>query len=155
MPHDDELAALAATLTVLRGLLAGGYGSNPAGEEGWTAKEVVAHLRDCEEFRLARCISIRDEDEPFIAAFDQEQLALDRIYPSTVLTDELAAFGRLRGQVLELLAALDDGGWQRAGLHEQLGRITIEDHIRHAISHDMVHLRQIAESFQPPNRQVK
>ena len=51
--------------------------------------------------------------------------------------------------MVELLAGLDEAGWQRTALHEELGRITIENHIRHAISHDLVHLRQIAESLEP------
>jgi DinB superfamily len=145
--HDDELAALTATPVILRSLLAEGRESRPAGDEDWTAAEVVAHLRDAEEFRLLRCRRMRDENEPFIAAFDQEQLARDRDYPSTDLAEALEAFERLRSRVLQLLAALDDRAWQRAGLHEENGRITIEAHIRHAISHDLVHLRQIAESL--------
>jgi hypothetical protein len=147
MPHDDELAALAATPIILRSLLAEGRDSRPAGDEDWTAIEVVAHLRDCEEFRLLRCHKMRDEHEPFIAAFDQEELARERNYATVNLGEALDTFELLRGQVLELLAALDETGWQRAGMHEEDGRITIESHIRHAMSHDLVHLRQIAESL--------
>ena len=149
MPHEDELSALAATPIILRSLLAGGRESRPAGDEDWTAKEVIAHLRDCEEFRLLRCRRMRDEDEPFLAAFDQENLAWERDYASTDLAAALNAFERLRAAVLELLEALDNDGWQRVGLHEEDGRITIESHVRHAISHDLVHLRQIAESLVP------
>ena len=155
MPHDDELAALGATPIVLRSLLAEGRESRPAGDEDWTAKEVVAHLRDCEEFRLLRCRRMRDEDEPYLAAFDQEALARERDYASCDLDQALDSFAQLRGQVLALLAALDDAGWQRVGLHEEDGRITIESHIRHAISHDLVHLRQIAESLRPLTREER
>ena len=41
---------------------------------------------------------------------------------------------------------------RKRGLHEELGRITIEGRIRHAISHDLVDLRQTAESLRPPAR---
>jgi hypothetical protein len=148
MPHADELAAMAATPVVLRGLLAARQVSRPSGDEGWTAGEVVAHLRDCEEFRLARCRRMRDETEPFLEAFDQEALARERDYRSVELEQALEAFGTLRARVVDLLAALDEAGWQRAAKHEELGRITIESHIHHAMSHDLVHLRQISESLQ-------
>jgi hypothetical protein len=146
MPHDDELAALAATPAILRSLLAADRVSRPSGDEGWTATEVVAHLRDCEQIRLARCRLMLDETEPFIAAFDQEQIARDHDYASANLALALSAFELFRGQVLGLLTGLRDDEWQRSGLHEEEGRITIEAHTRHAISHDLVHLRQISES---------
>jgi hypothetical protein len=152
MRHDDELAALAATPVVLGSLLEGGRAELPVGDDGWGPKEVVAHLRDCEDFRLRRCVKMRDEIAPFLPAFDQQQLALDHNYATTDLAEALADFERLRGQVLELLASLDEGDWRRAGMHEEDGRITIERHIRHAINHDLTHLRQIAESLAIPPR---
>jgi hypothetical protein len=45
-------------------------------------------------------------------------------------------------------------GTAEEGLHEENGRITIEEHIRHAISHDLIHLRQIAESLVPAGRSL-
>jgi DinB family protein len=146
MPHEDEIAALAATPVILQRLLIGPGERRPAGSEGWTAKEVVAHLRDTEDYRLRRCQRMRDEELPSLESFDQEELARKRDYASTDLAAGLAAFASLRRSVVDLLAALDDMGWQRTAQHEELGLITIESHIRHAISHDLVHLRQIAES---------
>jgi len=109
--------------------------------------EVVAHLRDCEEFRLLRCSRMRDEDEPVLATFDQEALARERNYASVNVGVVLAEFEDRRERVLRLLSALEEAQWLRTGLHEEDGLITIESHVRHAISHDLVHLRQIAESL--------
>src|SRR6478672_7169221 len=108
MPHDDELAALGATPVILESLLAEGRESRPSGDEDWTAKEVVAHLRDTEDFRLERCRRMRDRDEPYLEAFDQEVLARERDYASTDIKDALASFSAFRRKVVELLAALDD-----------------------------------------------
>jgi hypothetical protein len=147
MSHLDELDALSATAPILSSLVAGRQRNRPAGDEGWTVVEIVAHLRDAERFRLERCTKMANELEPFLEAFDQEVLASHRDYASTDLADELSHFLALRAGVIELLELLDDAGWRRIGRHEELGRITIEEHIRHAISHDLVHLRQIVESF--------
>jgi len=147
MAHEDEIAALAATPAILRSLLEDRRESRPAGNEDWTAGEVVAHLRDCEEYRLQRCGRMRDEDEPGLPAFDQEALARERDYASVDIRLALARFEELRDEVVRLLSGLDEAQWQRTGRHEEEGLITIESHVRHAISHDLVHLRQIAESF--------
>jgi hypothetical protein len=152
MAYETELTALAATPTVLRRLLVAGWESRPAGDEGWTATEVVAHLRDCEEYRLLRCRRMRDEDQPFLEAFDQEALALERDYKSANQQATLDAFERVRGDVIALLSALDETAWRRRGRHEELGTMTIEDQARQAVAHDLLHLGQIAESLRAPAR---
>jgi DinB superfamily len=121
--------------------------SRLSGNEGWTAPEVVAHLRDAEEYRLTRCQRMRDEEEPFLESFDQEALASEKHYASVEPIQALEAFALLRGRVVELLLGLDESGWQRTARHEELGVITVESHIHHAMSHDLVHIRQIAESL--------
>jgi hypothetical protein len=146
MTHADEIDALSATPIILRQLLAGDPTSRPSGDEGWSAREIVAHLRDCEEIFVQRYTKMAQESEPVIAAFDQEALARDRHYAATDLGAALDAFEQHRGHSLELLRSLDDGGWQRGGKHEEAGRITIESFARHSMSHDLAHLRQIAEA---------
>ena len=66
MPHADELDSLAATSIILHGLLDADPESRPAGDEGWAANEVVAHLRDCEAYFLQRCRRILAEQDPFL-----------------------------------------------------------------------------------------
>ena len=147
MSHSDELEGLAATPTILRRLLADNPPSTPSGDEGWTAREIAAHLRDCEEFFLLRYGQMAHEDTPALTAFDQDALAHDRNYAATDLSAALDAFEQLRGRSLALLSALSERDWQRAGMHEESGRITIESHARHNLSHDLVHLRQVSESL--------
>lgn len=147
MSHNDELDGLAATPIILRRLLAGDPPSQPSGDEGWTAREIVAHLRDCEKVFIQRCSKMAHEQEPRIEAFDQDAFARDRDYAATDLTAALNKFAQFRGQSLQLLTSLTDADWQRSGTHEDSGRITIESFARHSMSHDLAHLRQIAESL--------
>jgi len=85
--------------------------------------------------------------EPLIAAFDQDALARERNYAATDVRAAMQEFGRLRQRVLGLLTDLSLTDWRRAGRHEETGRITIESYVRHMISHDLVHLRQISLSL--------
>ena len=42
------------------------------------------------------------------------------------------------------LRALPADAWQRAGTHEEWGRVTIENHTIHMAAHDVQHLGQVA-----------
>ncbi|MGI8549472.1 MAG: DinB family protein [Dehalococcoidia bacterium] len=144
---DYLLSGLAATPTVLRRLLAGAGQGRPAGDEGWTPKEVVAHLRDAEEMTLGRYRQIVAEEGALLKAYDQEALARERQYGQTDLTEALAAFEQLRDQSLHVLSVLDEAGWQRAGRHEERGRQTLQQLASTTAFHDLLHLRQITESL--------
>lgn len=145
--HDYLLDALAATPAILRGLLTGAEAGRPAGDEGWTAREVVAHLRDAEEFSLSRYHKMASEEEPSLAAYDQEALAHERKYSETDLAAAIDSYEQGRGRSVNLLKSLRDVDWQRSGRHEERGTITIEQLATTNLYHDIVHLRQITESL--------
>ena len=147
----DLLDALRATPDTLNGLLRGcteeEARSARGGDENWSVVEVVCHLRDACERALERMRLMRDDDNPFIASYDQEQWARERNYAAASLRDAVRAFVTLRAVHVAELAALRPDDWQRAGRHEELDRITIEAHTLHVVSHDAVHLAQIARQL--------
>jgi hypothetical protein len=117
------------------------------GDEGWSVVEVICHLRDAEERGLERMRAMRDQDEPLLPWYDQEQWSRDRNYAAADLRAALAAFLRFRAQHIAELAALPPAAWERAGLHEEQGRITITTHTLHLVSHDFIHAAQIARQL--------
>lgn len=140
--------ALAATPTILRALLrdlpdemvrVGGEGA-----DAWSIAEVVCHLRDVEQRILDRVRQIRDEDRPWLSAFDQEAQAEAARYRDQSLTGALQTFVHLRAEQLAQLESLQPSEWERIGVHEEAGEITIEQLIAHIAVHDSVHLAQIA-----------
>ena len=70
------------------------------GDEGWSMVEVLCHLRDAEERTLERTVAIRDEYDPFLPRYDQDDLARDRAYKQADVREALAGllvFGRNSG----------------------------------------------------------
>jgi len=53
----------------------------------------------------------------------------------------------LRARHVEFLAELDAQAWERTGLHEEQGSITIASHILHLVSHDALHAAHIARQL--------
>ncbi len=115
--------------------------------DDWSIVEVVAHLADADERAHERVRRMRDEDEPRLEAYDQEALAEERQYRFMPLDRALDRFAASRAAHAETLAALDDAAWARAGIHEEVGPITIQALTAHMAAHDATHLAQIAASL--------
>jgi hypothetical protein len=90
--------------------------------------------------RLERMVRL---DEPRIAAFDgdsiEPEMPLDRASAFDLMDD----FGGLRRQSVHLLWSLDDGDWERTGVHPYLGPLTITQVAREMNEHDLAHLWQL------------
>ena len=143
--------ALRAAPTVLEALLRGCTQEQAqaahGGDEGWSAVEIVCHLRDNEERVLERMRLMRDEADPFIAAYDQEQWARERNYLADNLREALAAFVRSRTSHIAELAALTSPEWERTGQHQERGRITISEQTLRVVCHDAIHAAQLARQL--------
>ena len=147
----DLLDAFGATPDTLRGLLHHCTHEAAAvargGDENWSVVEVMCHLRDAEESALGRMRLMRDESHPWLAAYDQDAWVVERHYAAERLETAVATFLQLRTIYLTELAALREEDWERSGQHEEQGEITIRSHTLHLVSHDAVHLAQIARQL--------
>jgi hypothetical protein len=147
----DLLDAFRATPAIVEALLRDCTQEQAAaargGDEGWSVVEVVCHLRDAEERGLERMRAMRDQDGPFLPGYDQDQWARERNYAAADLRAALAALLRSREVHIAELTALPPEAWERAGHHEEQGRITISAHTLHLVSHDAMHAAQIARQL--------
>jgi hypothetical protein len=147
----DVLDALRAAPDALDGLL-DGVDDDLArrargGDEGWSLVEIVCHLRDCEERAVERLRAMLDDDQPFLAAYDQDAWAVERGYADDDLRRAAAAFATHRAAHVAALRDRSPGAWERRGTHEELGPITILGQAIHIATHDVQHLAQIARAL--------
>lgn len=106
-----------------------------------------SHLRDNEERVLERMRLMRDEVDPFIATYDQEQWARERTYTADNVRKALETFVRLRAIHIAELVALTPADWGRTGQHEERGRITIGIQTMRVVCHDAIHAAQLARQL--------
>ncbi len=146
--------ALGVTPVLLETLLAGVTQAQAqaarGGDEGWNVVEVVCHLRDHEERMLERLRAMRDEDNPAIVPYNQEELARERQYAAQELRQALADWKRLRENHVALLAALAPADWGRTGRHPERGPITIGIQTLRLLCHDSIHAAQLARQIGHP-----
>jgi hypothetical protein len=149
--HQELIEALNATPETLKGLLSKvtleQARSAKGGDENWSVVEVICHLRDAEETTLERVKTIRDQDCPKIAGYDQEALARARNYREADPYAALEAFAGFRKQHTNVLSTLSVEQWERVGEFAAFGPMTISAHIIHKLYHDSIHCAQIARQL--------
>jgi uncharacterized damage-inducible protein DinB len=146
--HPATLGVLASTPAALRGLLA----SLPAsavetpGAEGWSPKDVVAHMLSIESQALkGRVLLIIDGDDPAIPNIDEDATlgaSGMRDWPLAKLLDE---FGARRSAALQSLSVLDAEELARHGKHGAAGAVSAADVVHHVAFHDLLHIGQITQ----------
>jgi len=96
----------------------------------WSILEIVCHLRDMEgDAYLTRYRRILAEDTPRLPDIDGDTYSLERDYRAQKLSEVLRDWTRLRRESLKLLAGAKRGDWERAGVHETAGRLTLVEGI--------------------------
>lgn len=113
------------------------------GEEGWTALEVLCHLRDFDEIFYQRALSMRDQDTPHFTAYDHEQMAIDARYNEQELLVVIQALLASRARFVAFFESLSEDDWQRAGVHPERGAFTMMDSVAQVATHDTNHIEQI------------
>lgn len=168
-PLADRLARLARTADDLAATVTDRSDADLSrpGADGWSAKDVICHLRDIEELVILRYHSMLAMDDPHVFAvgappadperwgiggavpfpLDPERWARERQYARNDASDALEAFRRRRGEVLAFLDALSPAQWQRAGIHPAHGRLTFEEWTAGVAGHDDNHLEQLRRAL--------
>ena len=114
----------------------------PAGE--WAPAMAVRHLIAVEaEIWRVRLAAVAVGDEPH---WPWTEPGLAPGYDESSLEDILAAFAAARAGTVDIVHALDDAGWARAGIHATYGRLDVAGLLRLAVDHDTEHLEGIARA---------
>jgi hypothetical protein len=144
VPFEEELQRMPALVVeAARGLRGTTVSDRPLAG-GFAMIEHVWHLADLEtdayEVRIRRLL---EEDEPELPGFDGEAVAAKRKYRALRLRDGLKKFTEARERNLAALRSLEGDAWQRAGIQEGVGKITLQDVPRMMHEHDLAHRQEI------------
>ncbi|MGC2391697.1 MAG: DinB family protein [Candidatus Acidiferrum sp.] len=115
--------------------------------ERWSIAEVLSHLADIEEVYADRTRRIVTEETPTLPKYDATGTIVIGDYARGSANEILAYFIRTRRSTVILLRSIpaDSGG--REATHAELGTITLHEMLSEWASHDLGHLRQIAELY--------
>ncbi len=135
----DAYEAGAATLrAAVAGLTRDDLTARP-GPGDWSVQEVVIHLTDSDAISIDRMKRMLTEDDPPLL-YAHETAYVQRLHPHEQdLDDALTLFEVGRRQWARVLRLLPDAAFDRAGVHNRRGRVTVGqmvgDYVRHVDEH--------------------
>lgn len=129
----------------LAGLDARALNQRPPGSD-WSIRDVVVHLADTEMVRGYRLRSIIADDEPVIAAFDEEAWKRRLQYLWRDIEASVVLFQQTRFSNAELLSYGGKDAWTRIGRHTTDGAVSVRDLFERGVEHVDEHVNQIAQT---------
>jgi hypothetical protein len=148
---DEELLAqLAATPRAAAHLTAEATdaGLDLPGPDGWSARTILAHLRDDEYFNLRVNVErMLAEDNPALSIIDADVWESRRSRHRDRKEHLLADFALQRQASLGMLRLVRSEDAGRAGQHERLGTVTIEQFVVRWVQHDREHIAQLERAI--------
>lgn len=149
IPFEDELRQMPEMVVQAARTLPGSLVADRPPDGGFAMIEHVWHLADLEtdayEVRIQRILR---EEEPALPNFDGEAAAAKRKYRSLRLRDGIKKFAGARQRNLAALCALEGDAWDRAGVQEGVGRVTLRDFPRLMHEHDLSHRTEVEALLQ-------
>lgn len=138
----ELIDALSETPRRLEALAQGAPGDLPRSNEAWGPAEVAAHLADVDRLYRSRMQTMLTQQTPVLRRFNPDATAREHDYAARSLADALADFAQERGETISLLMNLALKDWDRSGILDPIGELTIEDLVERMIAHDAAHLEQ-------------
>lgn len=98
----------------------------PYRPDGWTKRQVVHHCADSHMHAYLRCMFAVAEHERAVTAYEEAVWAETPFAKSGPVEPSLRILEGLHARWAAMLRDLDEAGWQRAILHPERGRITVD-----------------------------
>jgi len=117
----------------------------PADGNEWTPLQIANHLYIADGLALEQIRLIQEEDDPMVAALDEETPRLTReAEPPTSLDSVLGGMVARREEVFELLSQLPEQAWERPFRHPDWGQLKFYQLVNVLPQHDKIHAQQLA-----------
>ena len=114
----------------------------------WSISEVLAHLADTEQHGFRKRVqAMLDAENPALENYDQEAAYAAGKYSGGKPRERLRNFCHERDRSLSWLRYVPPAMISRTGQHSEVGTITIGNVLNAWASHDLGHIRQIAEIY--------
>jgi hypothetical protein len=112
------------------------------GNKRWSAAEILAHLRACEELWSGSIYEMLAQDKPVLPLVDERGWAKLKGYASLDFEESFQAFARGREELLRVLRELPEQDWSRTAIIE--GRThSVYSQTRRMALHEVEHCKQL------------
>ncbi len=137
---DEYVRGAAIPAAAIRGLTVGDLDALPVAGT-WSIRQIVLHLMDSDLIAADRMKRIIAEDSPALIGFDESAFAQKLFYTDLDASSAAELFRRNRLLMAEILKRLPDSAYLRMGVHNQRGRITLEQMVELSVRHLDHHMK--------------
>lgn len=111
--------------------------------DGWSARELAGHLADASRYWGARMRRTVFEERPTLVVYDQEACVALAAYQYALASDLARQFRAYSEPLVAFLRGLDPADWERVGVHEEMGPLTVRELATVEANHEQEHIAQI------------
>ncbi len=112
-------------------------------EGEWSAAGVIAHIRASDAIVANRAYVLLTRDNPTLLAFDERRWAEVARYAQVDIHSSLALYALRRAELVNMLRHIKLDDWQRTGLHEERGLVSLLDLLISFVEHEEEHCTQL------------
>jgi hypothetical protein len=112
--------------------------------DGWSAAEILAHIRSSDDITSPRFYAILVRDNPPLPGYDERRWAEVAGYSNARFAPSLTTFRLRRQELVATLSRIAPADWERTGTHEEHGTITLLDLAEMLVAHEEEHCAQLA-----------
>jgi hypothetical protein len=117
----------------------------PLEDEGWSAHQVLVHMRDVEQHAfLSRVEEMLQHELPDLKYFDEGAWMEAHYHAHEPVESILAGFGQARIELLDAVEQADPQGWSHEGRHPTQGMRSVQWWFEYALRHTEEHLEQLS-----------
>lgn len=121
---------------LVRGLSAEQLNATPVAGK-WSLHTLVVHLVHAEIFLSARMLQVAAEKNPLFMNWEENDFLANLDYASVSVDDALATISGLRKTTAAAIGKSDES---RAGIHSQVGKLTLGELLDKSVNHFAHHL---------------
>ena len=150
---DQVLTLLAETpprIATLTAGLAPAQLQTAPNHDGWSANDVLAHLRACADVWGSCMVAMIAEDKPTLRAVNPRTWIKKTDYPELEFRPSLRSFTTQRADLLAVLEPLPPEGWSRAATVTGAGKLlerTVRIYAQWLAGHERQHVKQVERMF--------
>jgi hypothetical protein len=149
---EPYLAGADVPVHAIRGLTTAELNAFPV-PGAWSIQQIILHLMDSDLIASDRMKRVIAEDRPTLIGYNETAFA--KTLPYAELDPAIACdiFAKNRRMTYEILRRLDDSAFERTGMHNETGEISLAYLVKTYAGHldgHMVHLRKKRELLGKP-----
>lgn len=116
---------------------------SPPSEGAWSARDILAHLRAADDIITPRIYMVLARNNPTLSAYDERRWSEIAGYADQDFATSLSLFTLRRAEVVMMLQNLDDEAWERTGIHEVQGAVSLREIVEGLVEHEEGHCTQL------------